>query len=176
MKQGRGIISVAVKKQTPAGINLSLSIALLSTQEHLATIPHHALPPPPQGLCHRGLTAPQAESRPVVFVVVFVVRKRPSLVRRDQQILRDVSRQASRRRSPDLHPEEGAVEIPGVDLRPHQVPVHAAPRTEVRRLAKVVVGWCLAHVGDEDGLPGWVGEGRGHGDCEVVVVVCWQEV
>jgi hypothetical protein len=63
-----------------------------------------------------------------------------------------------------------------VDLRPHQVPVDAAPWAEVRRLAKVVVGWCLANVRDEDGLPGWVGEGGGHGDCEVAVIVCWEEV
>jgi hypothetical protein len=55
------------------------------------------------------------------------------------------------------------------------VPVDAAPGAEVRRLAKAVVGWCLAHVGDEDGLPGWVGEGGGH-NCAVVVVICWDKV
>ena len=61
--------------------------------------------------------------------------------------------------------------LPGVDLRPYQVPVDTAPRAEVRFVTKVVVGWCLTRVGDEDVLPGLVGEGRGH--CVVAVGVCW---
>ena len=61
--------------------------------------------------------------------------------------------------------------LPGVDLRPYQVPVDTAPGVEVRCLTKVVVGWCLTRVGDEDVLPGLVGEGGGH--CVIAVGVCW---
>jgi hypothetical protein len=149
------------------------------------SLPHHSSPPPPQGLCYCGLTAPQAQSRLVVIVVVVVVvvRRRPSLVRRRSETLGGVPRQAFRRQRPGLLPQESVVELPGVALRPHQLPVHAVPQDVVRRLTKFFVGGRHAPVLDEEGLPGGIGEDGGHScccccccGCAVERGVCWKGV
>jgi hypothetical protein len=100
-----------------------------------------------------------ARSRLVVVVVVVVVKRHPSRAGISFVIQRGVPRQASRRVLEMLLPVESGLQLPGVNLRPYQVPEDSPPGTPVVELAQIGVAWSLTLEGDENGLSPGVGEG-----------------